>query len=97
MKSQALDEPRRAFDEALTAAFPGASVCRLMNILIRSGIGATVVWSLAIVAGGQSSPRTSSGALRRRFGHEQVNGRQFIVVAVGGRDQPGELVALSLR
>ena len=55
MKSQALDE---ALDEALTAAFPGASVCRLMNILIRSGIGATVVWSLAIIAGGQSSPRT---------------------------------------
>jgi len=28
-----------------------------MNILIRSGIGATVVWALAIAVGAQSSPR----------------------------------------
>jgi len=44
-----------------------------------------IVWENELPAGVSNSPMTYS-----------VNGKQFIVVAVSGRNFPGELVALAL-
>jgi len=43
------------------------------------------VWEMLLPAGVSNSPMTY-----------MVNGKQYIVVAVSGRDFPGELVALAL-
>ena len=44
-----------------------------------------IVWEMLLPAGVSNSPMTY-----------MANGKQYIVVAVSGRDFPGELVALAL-
>ena len=44
-----------------------------------------IVWEIELPAGVSNSPMTY-----------MVNGKQFIVVAVSGRNFPGELVALAI-
>jgi quinoprotein glucose dehydrogenase len=44
-----------------------------------------IVWEMPLPAGVSNSPMTY-----------MANGKQYIVVAVSGRDTPGELIALAL-